>query len=140
MKFYPDRVDLFHAVHKAESPTRAAEIGRTPGNPLREDWNKPAPEWEMVKRFAVNPMVDDGRGIGLAIELTKDLVMYEVVYAKFNQNKDIQAILLETGDSPLVENSIHDPYWGIGSSGTGVNRLGRVLMAVREALIACTQH
>jgi len=79
-------------------------------------------------------IVDDGRGPTRVIERVKDLIMYEVVLAKFSQYSGIQSILLGTGTLPLVENALHDPYWGIGCSGTGVNKLGKILMHTREVL------
>lgn len=127
MKFYPHRLDLVEAVLHAPTPIGAIEIGRDRSFPIREDWDNPIPETESA-------MVDDGRGRARVFERVKDLVMYEVVLAKFSQHSGIQSILLGTGTLPIVENALHDPYWGIGCSGVGVNRLGKILMHVREVL------
>ena len=42
--------------------------------------------------------------------------------------------MLDTGGALLVENAPGDYYWGIGADGTGKNRLGRILMEVRNEL------
>lgn len=69
----------------------------------------------------------------------KDLVMFKVVLAKFTQNKEIANLLLETGDTWLIEgNWWHDDYWGMvrGADGQwkGQNKSGMILMLVREIL------
>ena len=61
-------------------------------------------------------------------------VMETAVRAKFFQNHDLQALLLATGDAEIVEDSTHDPVWGIGRDGRGENRMGRLLMKVRQEL------
>lgn len=130
MKYYPHRLDLVDAVMNASKPMEAAELGRNRSFPLRTDWESQVEAgagWEAK-------IVDDGRGPARVIELVKDLIMYEVVLAKFSQNHGIRDILLSTGSSPIVENAIHDPYWGIGCSQIGVNRLGKILMLVRHNL------
>lgn len=114
----------------APNPTGAAEIGRNRAYPIRQDWEGPVSNWGGLE----GSLVDDGRGPSKAIELVKDLIMYEVVLAKFTQHSGLKSILLGTGTLPLIENAIHDPYWGIGCSGVGVNRLGKVLMLAREAI------
>ena len=67
------------------------------------------------------------------------------VRAKFEQNKDILQILLDTQDNILAECSLMDKKWGIGvaiddpdcsvpSKWNGKNYLGRILMEVRDEL------
>jgi len=57
-----------------------------------------------------------------------------VVLAKFEQNVGPRNILLGTGDAMLIEAAVSDPYWGEGCSKTGLNKLGQILMVVREQL------
>lgn len=64
----------------------------------------------------------------------KDAIMEFVVGIKFYQNKDIQHILFSTNNAVLVEDSPTDYYWGCGADGSGVNRLGQILMSVRSRL------
>jgi N-glycosidase YbiA len=60
--------------------------------------------------------------------------MHEAVLAKFNQHVDLRETLLATGDSTIIEHTENDAYWGDGSDGSGKNRLGEILMRVREVL------
>lgn len=65
-------------------------------------------------------------------ESVKDHVMLEAVRAKFSQHDELKNILLSTGDAELIE--YKDSYWGDGGDGSGKNRLGQILMLVREEL------
>lgn len=73
----------------------------------------------------------------------RDDIMYDVEFSKFTDAVEMGDALLNTGDKILVEASPWDRYWGIGYSEhephaheptkwTGLNKLGRVLMQVRE--------
>ena len=42
--------------------------------------------------------------------------------------------LLRIGDAKIVEHTEKDRYWGDGGDGSGQNRLGQILMRVREEL------
>lgn len=67
-------------------------------------------------------------------EKVKEQFMYEIVLAKFTQNKDLKQKLLETGDALLIEgNSWNDVEWGV-CNGRGQNKLGKILMRVRKEL------
>jgi N-glycosidase YbiA len=129
-KFKPHRMDIYNAVHRALSPMDAATIGRTRSNPIREDWDYDLPK-DASETFGY---MDDGRGKDLVVRKYKDLVMYRVVLAKFSQHEDLRNVLISTGSTPLIENAIHDPYWGWGCSRIGINRLGKILMYVRAEL------
>ena len=93
------------AVRKAQTPGESARMGRDRKRPLRRDW-----------------------------ESVKDAVMLDAVRAKFTQHEDLKAILLGTGDAKLVEHTEKDRYWGDGGDGSGKNRLGQILMTVRDEL------
>ncbi|BEL06485.1 NADAR family protein [Actinoplanes sichuanensis] len=95
------------AIRLAAGPLRAAELGRDRSRPLRRDW-----------------------------ERVKDDVMRRAVAAKFTAHDDIRAILLDTGDTEIVEDTGTDHYWGRGRTGTGKNMLGRILMRTRSRLRA----
>ncbi len=88
-----------------DNPMKVATMGRNHDLPLRDDW-----------------------------EQIKDEVMRKAVYAKFSQNNDIKDILLSTNDNTLIEKTSNDYYWGCGTDGTGKNKLGVILMEVREKL------
>ena len=92
-------------IRNARTAKEAAAIGRDDKRPLRADW-----------------------------EQVKDDVMRRAVLRKFESHADIRAILLATGDEELVENAPGDTYWGCGKDGTGLNRLGQILVEVRDEL------
>jgi ribA/ribD-fused uncharacterized protein len=95
------------AVRLCKKPGEAAAMGRDRKRPLRRDW-----------------------------ESVKEQVMLEALRAKFTQHNDLKAILLGTGDAVLVEHTAKDSYWGDGGDGSGKNRLGQLLMKVRDELRA----
>jgi ribA/ribD-fused uncharacterized protein len=64
----------------------------------------------------------------------KDEVMLKAVLKKFEIHEDLRKLLISTGDEELVENSKSDFYWGHAWNGTGQNKLGKILMEVRERL------
>lgn len=69
--------------------------------------------------------------------LVKDEIMEEVVRAKFTQHPDLARKLVDTGDAELIEgrNFRPDYYWGMKlSTGEGQNRLGKILMKIRDEL------
>ncbi len=78
-----------------------------------------------------------------------DMVSTDIVFVgclqKFAQNLPLKSVLLATEDKKLVEASPYDKIWGIGLDAEqametpenlwqGENRLGKVLMQVREVL------
>jgi hypothetical protein len=99
------------AVRLARAPKIAADMGRERKRPLRADW-----------------------------EAVKEDAMRRALRAKFTQHADLRDLLLSTGDEEIVENAPGDFYWGCGKDGTGNNRLGALLMELREELRATTEH
>lgn len=97
--------DHVEEIRRARTPKEAARMGRERNRPLRADW-----------------------------ETVKDEVMRKAVLRKFESHADIRAVLLATEAEELVENAPGDYYWGCGQEGTGQNKLGKILMAVRAVL------
>ena len=92
-------------IKSAATPMLSAKLGRSRKQALRPDW-----------------------------EAVKDSVMFEAVLAKFSQHDNLRTLLLSTGSVKLVEHTSNDSYWGDGGDGSGKNRLGQILMQVRERL------
>lgn len=66
-------------------------------------------------------------------EAVKLEVMAAILYDKFTRHPELKQKLLDTGGAELIEgNSWGDRFWGV--DGSGQNQLGKVLMALREAL------
>ncbi len=79
----------------------------------------------------------EGRKVALRPnwELIKDNVMLQIVRNKFNQNPVLAQKLLCTGNAQLIEgNNWGDNYWGVCDRAKGKNKLGIILMQVREEL------
>ena len=65
----------------------------------------------------------------------RDSVMLAVLQEKFTKNPDHRASLEATKGSYLLEHNTRpgkDDYWSDNHDGTGYNRLGQMLMAIRE--------
>ena len=92
-------------IRAIESPMKAALEGRDRNNILRSDW-----------------------------EDVKDSIMKKALTAKFFQHHELKKLLVSTGDAVLIEDTTNDNYWANGGDGTGKNRLGELLMEVREEL------
>lgn len=98
-------------------------------------------DYEKQKEFSkLNP--SEAKRKGRHVKLRKDVewdsvktgLMREIVEAKFEQNEDLKLKLLATGDKHLEEgNTWGDKIWGT-VNGVGENRLGKILMKVRENL------
>lgn len=92
-------------IRLASTPMESAEKGRDRHRPLRPDW-----------------------------AVVRDDAMRAALLAKFSAHPSLSELLLSTGDETLIEKTTGDYYWGCGSDGTGQNRLGQLLMELREAL------
>lgn len=97
-------------------------------------------EMPAIKERFVNMSASQAKKYGRQVllrrdwELVKDDTMYEAVKAKFTQNKGLAEKLLATGNAYLEEgNNWNDTYWGT-VRGVGQNKLGKILMQVREEL------
>lgn len=64
-------------------------------------------------------------------EEVKEGIMYELLLSKFS-DPELHDKLIATGDTELIEGNNHwDRYWGV-CRGEGLNKLGKLLMRVRE--------
>jgi hypothetical protein len=75
----------------------------------------------------------------------RDKILYDGIFEKFNQNKDLKKLLLDTYNKILVEASKYDKIYGVGleesndnilneENWKGENLLGKTLMLVRYNL------
>ena len=92
-------------VRLARTARDAASMGRDRNLPMR-------PDWEAVK-------LD---------------VMRAAIRHKFDSHRALVDLLLSTGDEQIIERTTDDEYWRCGSSGEGLNMLGKLLMELRLAL------
>ena len=97
------------------------------------------PEIKELIRLAPTPNV--ARKLGQDVVLSpvwnsmKEEHMLATIRLKFEQNADIRKKLLMTDGFELVEYAPWgDTYWGVGKDLIGQNKLGKILMKVREEL------
>ena len=65
-------------------------------------------------------------------EEVKENIMMIALRAKFDQYPELKQLLLSTAGSGLVEHTENDNYWGDAGDGSGLNRLGDLLVELRE--------
>ncbi|WP_163833197.1 GTP cyclohydrolase II [Spartinivicinus ruber] len=97
--------DIIARIHHAETPQDAFKLSREYNKQVRPDWGQ-----------------------------IKESVMKRGLRCKFNQHHQLGHWLVATEKILLVEHSYTDAYWGDGGDGHGLNRLGELLMEVREEL------
>ncbi len=61
-------------------------------------------------------------------------IMSLILFNKVNQHQLVKQVLLNTGDSELIEWAPWDEFWGHGKNGTGQNMLGKLWMELRANL------
>ena len=64
-------------------------------------------------------------------EDVKEHVMMIAVRAQFDQYPELKQLLLSTAGNSLVEHTDNDNYWGDAGDGSGLNRLGDLLVGLR---------
>ncbi len=104
-KFVETDPEWSEKIRLVKTPKAAAKMGRDRNHPLRTDW-----------------------------EQIKDEIMQNAVLKKFATHSELRETLLSTNQEEIVENSPIDYYWGCGKDGSGQNKLGQILMNVREIL------
>ena len=92
-----------------------------------------APTAREAQLIAMNIQTDDRWAT------IKQSVMYELIQEKAKQCPTFNRDLRESKGRLLVEDTTHE-YWGRGSSGKGLNMLGRLLMTLRDNLPRVTPH
>lgn len=92
-------------IRLTSKPKDAKALGMTRKLPLRDDW-----------------------------EEVKDQIMLDAVRVKFRTHETLRLVLLATENARIVENAPMDSYWGCGPDGRGLNKLGKILMQVRQEL------
>lgn len=97
--------EIQEKIRQIASPMDAALEGRNRQNPLRPDW-----------------------------EEIKDKVMLQALRMKFSQHPEIAKELLSTGEAIIIEYTRNDAYWADSGDGSGKNKLGLLLIQVREEL------
>lgn len=132
---YSNTLKYYNLIKNCDSPMKARSLGTQKVNKLGENWliNKNMPELGKVNEnirlykglVSIRPDWND----------VKNNIMYYGLYEKFIQNPKLKKLLLETGDSEIIDDSPTEPYWGIAGVGYVTrdnNFLGKLLCEVRE--------
>lgn len=98
--------NLENKIHSADSPMQAKEIAHL----NREKYN--SEKWQEIKEG----------------------IMLEGLRAKFTQHPKLKKKLIDTNKRHISEHTNNDYYWGDGGDDSGQNRLGELIMLVREKL------
>jgi len=117
-KFIPHDPMYAGIIQNAETPGKAKRLVRGECHVIRDDWETVTTE--LLTGFEAP---------------VKELVMLKGLRYKFVLDMDCRAVLLATGFEDIVEHSPWgDAYWGDGGDGAGKNRMGELLMMVRDEL------
>ena len=77
-------------IRNAKTGTKALQLGRSRNHPMKDDW----------RDFKLE-------------------IMLKGIRAKFEQNKDLAKMLLDTGDAEIAEHTKLDDFWADGGDGKG---------------------
>jgi N-glycosidase YbiA len=102
--------EIQERIRRAATPKDARVLGQSRAFPIRENWDS-----------------------------LREEVMLRALRHKFNVN-GARELLLSTGERMLVESSPYDYFWAAGQDGTGKNRLGHLLVQVRQELRLMTKN
>ena len=107
---FPDNPDYQETIRVAKTSAQAKRLGKTTTIAIRPNW-----------------------------DTYRDEVMLAATREKFSDAHPVlKQKLLSTGNAVLNETSPLDNYWGLGRKRLGQNKLGRILMQVREELKTAT--
>ena len=130
-----DDLDYKELIRLASTPGKTKILAHQEIKQLSLEEQKNSYRW----RHELNNFILKFQAKGITINSMKpnwlsiqEDVMYKGLYAKFTQHSQLKKILMETGNSILQENSPIDWYWGIGKDKSGKNRLGYLLMKLRD--------
>ncbi len=90
-------------IRLAVSPVLAKEISRYHSDHIVSNWNE-----------------------------IKEAVMLKAISAKFIQHPELKNLLISTQNKKIIELSKSDTFWGDPGDGSGKNKLGCILMMVRD--------
>jgi ribA/ribD-fused uncharacterized protein len=102
-----EKGELRDSIRSADHPAKAAKLAKANRKLVRKDWSQ-----------------------------VRQLMMTRAVYTKCRTHREVADLLLSTGDKHIVDTTMYDYYWGVGRDGRGHNVFGKVLMAVRDKLMA----
>ena len=131
-KATPDSLQYAELVATADTPYKAKILATQKKN------GGYASKWKHSKdnQETLNALIEKFKEKGVVLrsdwEKVKDNIMLQANVCKYAQNKRLALILKNTKGKKIIEHSPKDRYWGDGGDGTGRNKLGRILMHIRD--------
>eukprot|EP01119_Soliformovum_irregulare_P024979 TRINITY_DN9107_c0_g1_i1.p1 TRINITY_DN9107_c0_g1~~TRINITY_DN9107_c0_g1_i1.p1 ORF type:complete len:173 (-),score=33.17 TRINITY_DN9107_c0_g1_i1:61-579(-) len=95
--------------------------------------------WRTKLNSDIEQSIKDGVKLREDWDTARDDVMRIALRHKFEQNPSLKAQLLSTEDAKIVEKNPRDGYWGYGKDGKGKNRLGEMLMELRDDFVSASK-
>lgn len=132
--------EFMELIRNADTPAKVYAISNQRKTQYSGKWyvNK-----SIYGELKINDVIDKSKQLNISIrtdwDSVKDDVMRCAVFLKFSQNPNLKALLLNTGNRYIVENSPRDSYWGCGADGNGKNMLGIILMETRARFLSQSQ-
>ncbi|KAJ1443570.1 YbiA-like superfamily [Sesbania bispinosa] len=118
-------------IKSAKSPEEAARIGRS--------MQRETTRSDLSISFKYHANDISTHGLSFSVRSDWDNIKIDVMYwalkGKFSMYPHLNAMLLSTAGSVLVEASPQDLFWGGGREGEGLNYLGRLLMKLRSEFL-----
>jgi ribA/ribD-fused uncharacterized protein len=91
------------------------------------DAKSPLEAWQIAQNYK------DAKDL-LRSDFDKDRIMEELFKSKIDQHSDVRKALQDTNGREIIKVHTEDYYWGIGADGTGLNKMGLLLMKLRDNL------
>ena len=127
-----DSLDYADKIAETNTPGKSACLARQKlAGQFSSTWVLKPKHPEKIKDL-INESKIKGIKIRPDWEEIKDDVMLKALYAKFGQNPKLFQLLRDTDNKQLVEHTSRDSYWGDGGDGSGLNKLGKMLMIIRN--------
>ena len=129
---YPKGMEYCQIIISADSPAKVKMLGsQNPKTRFGKNWvvNKETDQRKVVD------VIHQYENIKIRPdwEQVKEDVMKVALKAKFDQHPKLKRLLVSTGKQLISEASPRDSYWGTGKDGKGLNRLGVLLMELRDS-------
>ena len=118
-----------------QSQKMEKESDRLKASKMLPDEAKIYARGRMPRKHWETPLAPDARRPSQLCECLKDVVMYDLLWIKF-QKPALRDLLIATGDAVInKENNDCEIYWGT-CKGIGKGKIGKMLMEIRERLAA----
>ena len=134
-----DSIEYADLIAETDTPTKTKALAKQKKLEGTKD------KWKLQPKnpIKLNELIEKYQKNGVIIrpdwEEIKDTIMKNVITAKFTQNPKLLKLLRGTKEQQIAEHTSRDKYWGDGGDGSGLNKLGKMLMSIRDELALTTE-